>query len=805
MLKHYRIIMLALVAMLCGSAFAEDIIWSEDWSGVTEFKVDPTNINPNYTFTGTTFNEDNSYKSGTTVYNENLAGGVAPELLIAKNGGTFAAKIALNGKTGDMMLSFKCNKKIDVTVEGATIGDPSNTGYDYIYPVTVPVGTSEITITFTQSGSSNSRLDNIKLYQGTAKLPAGLSWGTSSRTVTIGAEDNLFPTLSNENNLTVDFSSSEESVATIDADGNITLVAAGTTVISAIFDGDNSYEAQTVSYTLTVKDDSGTPVTTDDVTVAQALTIIDGLAEGGKTDKDYIVKGYIVDEPEFGRKTDDGSLFGTVTFKMADTKGDATNTITVFRAKSYENQNFTEETISLLNTGDLVEVQGKLQKYKDKENNITPEVSNGFVVSINGNDTPTPIVTVPAPVFSIAGGSVEAGTTVELSVEGTPDISYVIFYTTDGSVPSISNGIEYSGPIEITEAVTIKAITAEVTGATSSVVEATFTVKAAKPEGVVFLETFDGTTGTGGNDDAFTGSIATNDLICDEEWEEPAGCGGANKCLKFGTSKAAGTFTTSSIALTGNGTLTFRAAGWGDAKENTLTVTATGAELNGDTEIVLTNGEWTDYEVGIVGAEGDVVLSFTGARGFIDDITVTEAGDIFEKVDIPESGYTTFVSEFNVAAPDDAEIYIVVKATKLGAVIQQVNEVPARTPVIIKGDEGIVELPIISATEPILNNLLMMAQPGTAQTDPYVLDSKDKGIGFYRWTDGELPYGTIFLNIEDAEDCDFVCFGEATAIAGIKEASHATESIYDLSGRQVVSGKLQRGLYILNGKKVVLK
>ena len=256
MLKHYRIIMLALVAMLCGSAFAEDIIWSEDWSGVTEFKVDPTNINPNYTFTGTTFKDDNSYKGGTAVYNESSAGGEAPELLIAKNGGTFAAKIALNGKTGDMMLSFKCNKKIDVTVEGATIGDPSNTGYDYIYPVTVPVGTSEITITFTQSASSNCRLDNIKLYQGTAKLPAGLAWGTSSRTVTIGSEDNKFPTLSNENNLTVDFSSSEESVATIDADGNITLVAAGTTVISAIFDGDNSYEAQTVSYTLTVKDDS---------------------------------------------------------------------------------------------------------------------------------------------------------------------------------------------------------------------------------------------------------------------------------------------------------------------------------------------------------------------------------------------------------------------------------------------------------------------------------------------------------------------------------------------------------------------
>ena len=148
MKKTLRLLLMSTMMLFAGQAFAENIIWSEDWSGVTEFKVDPSTYNPNYTFEGTVLNEDGSFKSGTTFYNEKLAGGEAPELLIAKNGGAFSAKVALNGASGDMMLAFKCNKKLTVTSEDATIGEVTSTGNDYTYPVSVAGGTSEITITF---------------------------------------------------------------------------------------------------------------------------------------------------------------------------------------------------------------------------------------------------------------------------------------------------------------------------------------------------------------------------------------------------------------------------------------------------------------------------------------------------------------------------------------------------------------------------------------------------------------------------------------------------------------------------------
>lgn len=394
MFKQFRITMLALAAIFCGSAFAEDIIWSEDWSGYAKDEV-PSAKNSAYSETN---------GGGTTkIYEEALAGGTSPELLVAKSGGSFAAVVSLNGKTGDFVLSFKSNRDLQVTVTDATLGEVTKTGNDYSYPLTVSEGTSTISITFTTKDSKNARLDDIKLYQGTAKLPAGLSWGKASASVTLGADDNQFLTLSNENNLTVTYSSSDENVATIDSEGNITLITAGTTNISATFDGDDNFEAQTVTYTLTVKaatsdnpDDPDTPVITESITVAQALEIIEGLETGATTSEDYTVKGYIVGNPDFQRKTD-GTLYGNVNFEMADVQG-GTTTITIFRAKSYNNEVFTEETISLLKEGDLVEVKGNLKKF-EKDGTITPEVTNGNIVSINGEngsggtdtpDTPDP-------------------------------------------------------------------------------------------------------------------------------------------------------------------------------------------------------------------------------------------------------------------------------------------------------------------------------------------------------------------------------------------------------------------------------
>lgn len=83
--------------------------------------------------------------------------------------------------------------------------------------------------------------------------PAGLDFTESEYTFTMG-EDFVSPTLANPNNLPVSFTSSNEEVATVDENGQLTLVGQGETVITATSEATENYAAGNASYTLHVVD-----------------------------------------------------------------------------------------------------------------------------------------------------------------------------------------------------------------------------------------------------------------------------------------------------------------------------------------------------------------------------------------------------------------------------------------------------------------------------------------------------------------------------------------------------------------------
>ncbi len=149
------------------------------------------------------------------------------------------------------------------------------------------------------------------------------------------------------------------------------------------------------------------------------------------------------------------------------------------------------------------------------------------------------------------------------------------------------------------------------------------------PNAIVFQETFDKTSGTGGRDGKFSGSIAQGTIKYDgEAWAAATKCNGANQCVKFGTGSDNGVLTTPAISLGGANyaLLTFNAAGWGDSNKNKLAITANaGFELSGDNNITeLVNEEWEDYTVliKVTDANATLQLTFTGKRGFLDDVVV---------------------------------------------------------------------------------------------------------------------------------------------------------------------------------------
>ena len=378
--------MMAVLALVANIGFAQTTtLWQEDFSSYKDKEVPK----------GGTYNYACDVE-GTQVYEQNLAGGDAPELLV-KPKGSFSATVALNGVSGQLTLTYKANKNIKITVENAKAGDVVKVGFDYTCPVTVAAGTNSITIKLSNTNSKNARLDNIKLFQGVGKKAPGLSWGTASRTVTIGAEDNKFPTLTNTYNLAVKYSSDDPDVAAIDAaTGEITLGIPGKTNITAEFEGNDEYEAAKVTYELTVKAAStvnlkNTPETA--YTVAKALELI---AAGEGLDAKVYVKGQITNIQE----VDITDKFGNATYTISD-DATAANALLIYRGYYYDNKKFTSK--DQIKVGDVVVVYGKLVKFYEKF-----EMNSGnHIYSINGVvsgvDNITVDKNVDAPAYNVAG------------------------------------------------------------------------------------------------------------------------------------------------------------------------------------------------------------------------------------------------------------------------------------------------------------------------------------------------------------------------------------------------------------------
>ena len=129
------------------------IPWAEDFSGdLSLYKLE-------------------SGDSETKPYDQALAKGTAPELLISKNGGSFSAKVKADA--GNYILTFKSNNPSYLTVlssdDSVTITKESDTEY----LLTVPEGGSTFSLSITNTDKKgNARIDDISLVADTAvKVP----------------------------------------------------------------------------------------------------------------------------------------------------------------------------------------------------------------------------------------------------------------------------------------------------------------------------------------------------------------------------------------------------------------------------------------------------------------------------------------------------------------------------------------------------------------------------------------------------------------------------------------------------------
>ena len=276
-------------------------------------------------------------------------------------------------------------------------------------------------------------------------------------------------------------------------------------------------------------------------------------------------------------------------------------------------------------------------------NNLTPETTYTWTVKALGNGTTycdseksaNATFTTPAkPKYTITWSTPTDTSTTQV----TPGDKVVLPVTNPTSCSSTyTNFVGWFTEAAGSESnpSTAKPAT-QVTAATIPTGDATYYAVFSDATGdgttTVFSETFNNANGTGGNDNNWSGNIATTDwdvTQCDNTsgWTV-SNVNFANACIKAGSGSKQGSVQTPSIALSGDATITFWAGAWNGKDEKTaLNISATNGKLS-QTSVTMKKGEWTSYTITLSDVTSATTrLTFAAAnsannRFFLDEIKV---------------------------------------------------------------------------------------------------------------------------------------------------------------------------------------
>ena len=186
-------------------------------------------------------------------------------------------------------------------------------------------------------------------------------------------------------------------------------------------------------------------------------------------------------------------------------------------------------------------------------------------------------------------------------------------------------------------------------------------------------------------------------------------------------------------------------------------------------------------------------------------------------VQVGSTGFATLCSPFALDFSSVTEIKAYIASgfnPSTGTlVLTRVTEVPAGEGLYIVGDEGSYNVPA-TTTDMVYSNLLKgvttatTISPTDGDNTNFILANGSHGVGFYTLSAaGELAGGKAYLQLPTAsvasvKAINVVFNDEETAIKDVEQSPNV-QGIYNLQGQQVNAPR--RGLYIINGKKVIIK
>lgn len=197
----------------------------------------------------------------------------------------------------------------------------------------------------------------------------------------------------------------------------------------------------------------------------------------------------------------------------------------------------------------------------------------------------------------------------------------------------------------------------------------------------------------------------------------------------------------------------------------------------------------------------------------LDYIYIQRTGDATETATISEAGYATYATTNNVVVPEDENVKVMtVKVNAEGTAIE-LNDVaagtviPAGTGILVKAPAGNCDFVVTSdkGTALAKNDLVAATSDVTSDgTKYFALTKIGEKVGFALVAnDVVIPAGKAYLEVAAGTAAKFFGLdGETTGINSVKTAK-ADGAYYTLEG--VKTTKPVKGLYIHNGKKIVVK
>ncbi len=358
--------------------------------------------------------ENDYYLSGTVTYNveikakeaAGLSFGVTEPVTATYGDGNNFDEPELTFPAG-LTVTYSCEPETVATVDSAT-GE-----------VTI-IGAGTATVTATTEGDESHNGGSASYTINVAKAEATLSFAKNSIEATYGGEVPA-NALTNEAGLTVTYESSDETIATVDNEGKVTIVKAGEVTITATGAANDNYNEATARYTLTIAKAEATMSF-----APNAFTIVEG--------------------QEFTAPTLTNEAGLAVTYSSSN------------EAVATVDTNSGEVTIVGVGSTTITATGAENDNYKG--------ATATYTITIEAK----PVVATPT--FTPAAGYYNSAQNVTIACETT---GADIYYTTDGTVPT-TESTKFAETITVGENLTIKAIAVKEGYTNSDIAEAEYVI-----------------------------------------------------------------------------------------------------------------------------------------------------------------------------------------------------------------------------------------------------------------------------------------------------------------------------------------